>query len=178
MSEPAAGGVHRLEASRERLRLAMRPGGADDSADRVRAAAAASGSGASPQEPVPSWLNRLREVPGLALLVDGIVQRWQGHPLRLAAQVAGGLADGWIKPVAQAHPVRLILGALAVGAALAWARPWRLLPRPARWSMLALPLVSRAVALVPMEAVLLALTSFAQQSIRRSSPPPRSPPPR
>lgn len=175
MSESAAGGVHRLAASRERLRLAMRPVGADDSADRARAAAA-SGSGASPQEPVPSWLNRLREVPGLALLVDGIVQRWQGHPLRLAAQVAGGLADGWIKPVAQAHPVRLILGALAVGAALAWVRPWRLLPRPARWSMLAFPLVSRAVALLPMESVLLALTSFAQQSIRRSSPPPRSPP--
>jgi len=166
--------AHRLALSRERLRLAMRQdGGADGSVDRSASTQSADSADPTREGSWPNWLNRMRESPALEVLFEVIRQRWQRHPLRLAAQVAGDLADGWIKPVAREHPIRLVVGALVVGAVVAWARPWRLLPSPARWSVLAMPIVSKAVALVPLESLLLALTSFAQQSIRRDPPPPR-----
>lgn len=172
MSEPTALAAQRLALSRELLRLAMRPGGtADDPAGRDQAAATAdSGRGAARADSRQNWLSCLREWPGVEIVMEVVRQRWQRHPLRLAAQVAGDVADVRLRPLAREHPVRLVLGALVVGGVLAWARPWRLLPRPARWAALAIPVVSRAVALVPLDPLLIALTALARQSIRRDSP--------
>ena len=172
MSGPASQAAARLALSRERLRLAMRPGGsANESAEHGHAPPAADSSPRAPRaDSHQDWLTRLRAVPGVEILIEVVAQRWQRHPLRLAGQVAGDVAEAWLRPVAREHPLRLVLGALAVGGVLAWARPWRALPRPARWAVLAMPIVSQAVALVPLDSLLVALTSFAQQSISRNPP--------
>lgn len=173
MSDSREDGAQRLALSRERLRLAMRSGGGTHTERGNVAPEGSSNPDAAREGSWPSWLSRLGETPGLGILIEVVRQRWQRHPVRLAAQVAGDLAEGWIQPVAREHPIRLVLGALVVGGLVAWARPWRLLPRTSRWSLLVLPIVSQAAALVPLDSLLLALTSFAQQSVRRDPPPPR-----
>jgi hypothetical protein len=63
--------------------------------------------------------------PAARLVLAALASWWSGHPLHLAGTLALQTADAAVRPVAQKHPVALMAGGLAVGAALAWARPWR-----------------------------------------------------
>lgn len=61
-------------------------------------------------------------------LLEGLLGRmrraWEAHPAHLAVEVAGLLVARW----AARHPERLLALAALAGAALVFARPWRLLP--------------------------------------------------
>ena len=80
---------------------------------------------------VVPWLDRLKAIPGAAIAIDGITQWWARHPARVAVGVASHTADAMLRPIAQRHPLALVFGALAAGALLAWARPWRWALKPA-----------------------------------------------
>jgi hypothetical protein len=69
-------------------------------------------------DPVPPWL------------LGALARWWAPHPLHQALVLLRALADAWARPVAARHPTALLGGALAFGAAVALARPWRWLAWP------------------------------------------------
>jgi len=77
-------------------------------------------------------------------ILSAQAERWRQSKWHLSLQVADQAADSLLRPVAQRHPVGLVLAAGAAGSLLALVRPWRW--APAR-SLLALsPLIGRAIA--------------------------------
>ena len=77
-------------------------------------------------------------------ILSALAERWRQSNWHLSLQVADQAADSLLRPVAQRHPVGLVLAAGAAGGLLALVRPWRWVP--AR-SLLALsPLIGRAIA--------------------------------
>ena len=99
-----------------------------------------------------SWLQRLKQLPIFSLVVESFDAWWAGHPLHAAGQVAAQASSAVIRPVARRHPFTLVLVAGAIGALLAWSRPWRWAFRPALLAGLAPQLASRVIANLPIES--------------------------
>ncbi len=102
--------AQRLVHTREGMRVALR------------------GISASPGTAAHSsthWLESLKALAGAGLVIEALSQWWAGHPLRVTGQGIAGAAKAVIQPLAQRHPVALVLGAFVVGGLLAWSRPWR-----------------------------------------------------
>lgn len=129
----------RLEASRARLRLAMRPAPAAVPIDGQKTTRR-------------SWLQGWRELPVVGLVLDALHGWWSLNPLRPVVLVAAEASTAVARPLAQRHPIALMLVAGTVGAALAWARPWRWAVRSALFAGLAPQLASRLVAKLPIES--------------------------
>ena len=138
----------RLGASRERLRQAMR---GKERPARHHPAANSLASSAS------DWLDSLRALPGAGIVIDAVLQWWQRSPLRLASLVAGDATRTVVQPLAQRHPLALLVGAVCVGGLFAWSRPWRWMLKPALFAGLLPQIVSSAVAQVPLQAWITAL---------------------
>jgi hypothetical protein len=71
-----------------------------------------------------------RKLPGLGLVVDSAKAAWRNHPMHGAAQVTGEASQMMARPIAQRHPVGLIVTGFAAGAVLFLLKPWRLALRP------------------------------------------------
>jgi len=138
----------RLAQSRERLRLAMH--------DPAAAERAAAGSRAA--EPAAAWLESLKSIPAVAIVIDAVSTWWARHPMRIATMVAADAAKAAVQPVAQRHPWGLVLGAAVAGGLIAWSRPWRWGVKPALFA-----------GLLPQ----LLMTALEQQ--RRQPDPPAAP---
>ena len=115
--------VDRLNASRIRLRRSLSQ--ADDPPHK--------------RLPVTStWLSRLaqplmarlRSIPVTDSALNSVHAWWQKQPLRTAAYLALEGANVLAKPIAKRRPAKLLLSAFAGGAALAWAKPWRMFMSP------------------------------------------------
>ena len=112
----------RLSVSRVHLRQAMMP----------PCHATGDGDGDGDQSSRPTlfrWLDRLSKAPLASIVINTVQRWWAKHPMRLAVLLADDAARTLVKPVAQKHPYRLVLGAGAVGALLMLSRSWRWLPR-------------------------------------------------
>ena len=147
----------RLEASRARLRDAMRPAAPAPSTERAEAAGG-------------SWLQRLRGLPVIGLVADALAGWWSQNPLRPVALVAAEASNAVARPLAQRHPIALVLAAGTVGAALAWARPWRWALRSALFAGLVPQLASRVVANLPIESWLTLLSGALSKEDVRARP--------
>ena len=147
----------RLEASRERLLEAMRPAATAPSVD-------------GPQAAGRSWLQRLREFPVIALVADALNGWWTLNPLRPVALVAAEASNAVARPLAQRHPIALVLVAGTVGAALAWARPWRWALRSALFAGLVPQLASRVVARLPIDSWLTLLGATLSKADAQARP--------
>lgn len=148
--------VDRLALSRERLRRAM--GGAPPPA-------APNPAQQPPTERTSSgdWrqmLNTLKAHPVAATLINAATHWWTRHPLHLVGIVAAGAATSMVRPVAQRHPLALVVGALLAGGVLAWSRPWR-------WRLTSTLLVG----LMPQ-----AVSKIASLVVNAQRPPPPSAP--
>lgn len=155
--EPTLTPLQRLARSRERLRhvLAPPPRPADDSSS--------GGTG-------KSWEQRLREIPGLATVLDVVNVWWQQHPLHAVSIVAGEVGRTTLRPIANRHPFMLVSVALLAGVVLAWARPWRWALRSALFAGLAPQVASRVVSSLPIESWLTMLgTLFTSTHAGRQS---------
>ena len=105
------GAIERLALSRERLRSTMMPPPAKASAHAFGAGSA--GSFAA------GLTDRLKDLPGAALLLDAVRTWWAQHPLRTASMVAAEASRKFAAPLAERNPLALILGAVVVGALFA-----------------------------------------------------------
>ncbi len=142
--------AERLSASRERLRHSL-----------MESSTRKSRKGLAPKS---TLLEGLSAIPGVGLVIDSVRGWWSQHPMRLAVLVASDAAKSMVKPVARSNPLGLVFGALAVGAVLVWARPWRGLLRPALFAGIVPQLISRALSQVPVESWMsAALTVFREK---------------
>jgi len=148
--------VERIELSRARLRQAMLP----------PPALPADGSPAAPLV----WLERLKEQPAIAIVLDTLRSWWSRHPMRAVVHVASEATNAVAKPIAQHNPIALVVLAGVAGAVLAWSRPWRWALKPALFAGLMPQLVSRVVANLPLESWLAVFTS-----VNTAPPPPQDP---
>ena len=148
--------VERMELSRARLRDAMLP-------------PPALPSRGSPAAPL-AWLERLKDQPAVAIVVDTLRSWWSRHPLRAVVHVASEATNAVAKPIAQHNPVALVVLAGLAGAVLAWSRPWRWALKPALFAGLMPQLVSRVVANLPLESWLAVFASATS-----AAPPPHDP---
>ncbi|OGB01093.1 MAG: hypothetical protein A3E25_15395 [Burkholderiales bacterium RIFCSPHIGHO2_12_FULL_69_20] len=134
LNPTAPSAAARLDESRAQLRRALLgdPGLPGDSRAPPRPSAS------------PAWLVALQGMPVVGLLVQAAQAWWVRHPLHLAGSLAATTADAVLKPIAQRHPLRLVLGAAALGGLLAWSRPWRWVVAPALFAGLLPQLLSAA----------------------------------
>lgn len=152
--------AEQLSVSRARLRQAL-----CQNMPAAPGAAANPGVGASPSV----LLDGLKSILGANILFDALVDWWKVHPLRAVGLLAVDAAKSVLQPVAQRHPLGLMLGSFLAGAVLARIRPWRLIPTPALLAGLLPPVLSAAaaaaaaVARTPSRSWIEVLASLAQQ---------------
>ncbi|WP_330832251.1 hypothetical protein [Piscinibacter sp.] len=149
--------AERLGASRERMRAWMLQ--VDGRQERRRRAAAAAAEGRS-----PPWLDRLREVPVVGTVVEAVQAWWAKHPLRPVASMAQTVVRDTVAPVARRHPIIVVAGAFAIGAALVRLRPWRWMLKPALFAGLTTQIITRVIASVPLESVFESMASFGHRA--------------
>jgi hypothetical protein len=148
---PALSATERLAASRQRLRAAMleiahptpRPSMFDGLGDLKG-----------------RLIDRIKALPGAALILESLADWWEQHPLHAAGIVAEEAARTLVLPVARRNPYALIVGSLVVGALLVVSKPWRWMLRPALFVGLVPQLVSHGLKRMPIESWLQMLTSL------------------
>ncbi len=141
-ADPRLPAAERLAVSRERMRLSMKA--------RASTAPAASDNASPLFKSLQNW--------------------WAGHPLHVAGTVASDAVNTLIRPFARRHPIALVAGALVLGGLLVWAKPWRGILKPALLVGLLPQLLTKLIAVVPLESWLAVLASFTQK--KSEQPPP------
>lgn len=154
---PPLTAVQRLDASREKLRLAMMP------PPKASHAARPPSTG--------HWYSALSHLPGIDLLIESAKAWWMLTPLRPVATVVTEATNVAARPLAANNPLAFIAVAALAGAALAWARPWRWMLRSALFAGLVPQFASRVVAKMPIESWLTMLST----ALRSPKPPRPSP---
>ena len=150
----------RLTLSRERLRLALR----DISAPAGGASSArASAVGLA-------WLDSLKSIPAAAVVIEAVRSWWAQHPWRISSLLVGEAVKTVVQPMAQRHPLGLVVGAFLLGGVLARARPWRLIFTSSLLAGLLPQLLSKAVAQLPTQSWMAALTELLRQPRQPQEP--------
>ena len=137
--------VERIELSRARLQQAMKP------PPVLRNGAPVSGPLA--------WLERIKDQPSIAVIIDTLQGWWSRHPMRPLVHVASEASNAVVRPIAQHNPLALVVAAGLLGVVFAWSRPWRWALKPALFAGLMPQLVSRVVANLPLESWIAAFGS-------------------
>ncbi|MBA3057853.1 MAG: hypothetical protein KJ614_13400 [Gammaproteobacteria bacterium] len=153
MSELLPTPAERLTLSRDRLRLALR-----DIAGPAGHTADARTSGAK-----LAWLDGLKSMPVAGIVLEAVRSWWAQHPWRVATLLAGETVKTVVQPLAQRHPIGLVVGAVLVGGVLAWARPWRLVFTSSLLAGLLPQLLSKAVTQIPIKSWMTVLTELLKQ---------------
>lgn len=152
--------VERLVVSREHLRVALL-----ERTEPARSASGTAGSGST------RWLDGLATLPGMPVVIDALRGWWMAHPWRVAATLALGAAHAVVKPVAQRHPVGLVVAALLFGGLVVWTRPWRWAFRAGLLGGLGPHLFTRTLAGLPLQSWLAAWARAPARSPSGAVPP-------
>ena len=151
MSTVMPSAVQRLEHSRERLRVAMRAISAPPESAHAAAAPLA-------------WLEAVKSIPGVDIVLATLQRWWAQHPLRAASDATGQAVQAIVAPIARRHPVLLVLSAVLVGTLLARSRPWRWILEPALLAALLPQLFPKAAVRASSFSWLSMLASLAQEA--------------
>ena len=135
--------IERLALSRERMREAMMPSRKRSSREHLLPEGV--GSFAS------GLVDRVRALPGVAILLEALQDWWARHPLHSVGLVAAEASRRLAAPLAERRPLTLLLGAVLAGALIALLKPWRWLLRPALFAGLVPALLARSVRELPIE---------------------------
>ncbi len=84
--------------------------------------------------PATGWFGKLwghmKSSPAVRPLAQGVDEWAARSPLPVAARIAVNALDATLRPMAQRHPWRLVVGAFVLGGAFAWSRPGRRVVSP------------------------------------------------
>ena len=160
--DSVASATERLAQTRQRLQIALA-----ETIDAKRPRAALSDHAS------PAWMDELKAIPGVGIVVQAFSAWWAKYPLNAASAMAFNAANAVAKPLATRHPVPLVLAALMLGGLLAYSRPWRWILKPALFAGLMAQLSAKLVAQVPLQSWMSLLTAFAQG--RSQVPTPQTP---
>jgi hypothetical protein len=149
--DSVASATERLAQTRQRLQIALAE---TIEAKRPRAALSDHAS--------PAWMDELKAIPGVGIVVQALSAWWAKYPLNAASAMAFDAANAVAKPLATRHPVSLVLAAAMLGGLLAYSRPWRWILKPALFAGLMAQLSAKLVAQVPLQSWMSLLTAFAQ----------------
>ena len=150
--EPTA--AERLEASRARLRTALmaiahpppKPSLLDDL-----------GIGSFGSQ----ILEKLKSLPGAALVLESIEHWWAEHPLHAAGALAEEASRRYMGPIARRNPIAVVVGSAVFGALLIASRPWRWLVRPALFIGLVPQIAAHALKRLPLDSWLQMLSTLS-----------------
>jgi len=134
--------VERLEASRARLRVAMLPPPPRNAASQRE----------GHRFIAWDWLDKLAEIPTVAVIVDAVSAWWSRHPLHTVSLVAREAAQTVAAPLAKQNPLGYAVAGLIAGAVFMKLRGWRWLAKPALFAGLMPHVASRVVAHLPIES--------------------------
>lgn len=140
----------RLDESRARLRQAM-----------LASTQPAPSSSRPKSGTMAAWLDGVKTSPGVSILREAASSWWMRHPLSLATRVGADAVNAVIQPIALRNPLGLVLGALVLGAAVAWTRPWRWLLKPALLAGLLPQVISKVITHAPSTSWVTVLMSLA-----------------
>ena len=149
--DSVASATERLARSRQQLTLAL-----------AETVAARRPSTSSNPAASPAWMNELKAVPGVGIVIQALSAWWAKYPLNAASAMAYDTANAVAKPLATRHPIAMVLGAVVLGGVLAWSRPWRWILKPALFAGLMAQLSAKLVAQVPLQSWMSLLTALAQ----------------
>ena len=151
--------TERLALSRARLRAAMQEPPAAQQAGHAMA----------------GWIEDLKtKVPGASVVITALQHWWAQHPMRSTTLMVISAVKAVAQPMAQRNPWGLAAGALLLGVAVAWSRPWRWAPRQGLLNGLGAAVVASAMAHLPLQAWLSGLMATLMQA---AAPPASTPPP-
>ena len=151
LAVPAPTAVERLVISRALLRKALK--GVPISTPN---------SGPDARHNAPAWLDGLRSIPVVNVLVEAISSWWNQHPLRIACTLAVDTTKTLVQPLARRNPLGVALGALLLGGLLVWSRPWRWIVKPALFAGLTSQLISKGIAHLPLQSWMATLVTVLQ----------------
>lgn len=143
--------AERLARSREQIRESI---AATAVPQRNAVALAQPGVAASALQ---TLLDQAMSLPAVNVVVDAAQSWWRYHPWRAVGAVAADAGRVAVAPVANRHPVALVLGAALVGALLLRWGPWRWVAKRTLLAGFVPRLATRVAASVPMESWLSAL---------------------
>ena len=90
--------------------------------------------------------------PAVQLLASAVHALWATRPLGHALDAAAQIGQAALRPVAQRHPLGLVLGAALAGGLLASSRPWRWPFKPALAAAWLPQLLMWTLAQVPVQS--------------------------
>ena len=156
--------AERLARSREQIRESIGAIGLPPRRVGIAEPGAASTS-------LQALLDKAMTLPGVNVIVDAARSWWRYHPWRAVGAVAADAGRLAVAPVANRHPVALVLGAALVGALLLRWGPWRWVAKRTLVAGFVPRLATRVAASVPMESWLSALASLRGKPEPRGTPP-------
>lgn len=113
---------------------------------------------------VPAWFDSLKSIPGAPALLQTLGAWWAVHPLRVVSVSTADTVKTVVQPLAQRHPIGLVIGAAVVGILFVRSHPWRWLLKPALFAGLLPQVVATVVAQVPPQSWIKVLASMMQQT--------------
>jgi hypothetical protein len=120
-------------------------------------------------------LERLKALPGAALVLESIEHWWAEHPLHAAGAIAEEASRRYVGPIARRNPVAVVVGSVVFGALLVASKPWRWLLRPALVIGLVPQIAAHALKRMPLDSWLHMLSSLSGK--REVAKPPVAPEP-
>ena len=115
-------------------------------------------------------LEKLKSLPGAALVLESIEHWWAEHPLHAAGTLAEEASRRYVGPIARRNPVAVVLGSAVFGALLVASKPWRWLLRPALFIGLVPQIASHALKRMPLDSWLQMLSTLSGKRAAAPTP--------